>query len=134
MIFKEEAAKIAERRCERSVTLRRMVDGSWPGVDPVMARQAMEAAQADAKENGVGFALIGPGDLGWTANIDETTFDDYLVAISSDDRQGVIAAGLASDIAARASSVEACLFERLRDTASGPTFGRDAFDFLIMHL
>jgi hypothetical protein len=134
MISEEEAAKIAQRRGERSETLRRMVDGTWPGVDAAMARRAMDAAQADAKQNGVGFALIGPGDLGWTATTDGTMFEDYLVAIVSDDRRGVIAAGLASDMAGRASSVEACLIKRLRDTVSHPAFGRDAFDSLIMHL
>jgi hypothetical protein len=134
MISEEEAAKIAQRRRERSETLRRMVDGSWPGVDRAMARRALDAAEADAKENGIGFALIGPGDLGWTATVDDVKFEDYLVAIASDDRRGVIAAGLASDMAERASSVEACLIVRLRDTVSHPAFGLDAFDFLIMHL
>ena len=46
-----------------------------------------------------GLLSSGPGDLGWTATTDDATFEDYLVAIVSDDRRGVIAAGLASDMA-----------------------------------
>src|SRR5438445_3295121 len=114
MVSEEEAAKIAERRAERSELLRRMVDGLEPAVTAEAARRGVAEAEADAEKHGVGFALLGRGDLGNTATIDDTTFDDYLVVMASDDRRAVIAAGLASDMAERASSVEACLTERLR--------------------
>ena len=134
MISEEEAAKIAQRRVERSDTLRRMIDGLWPGVGPAVARRAVDAAEADAKENGVGFALIGPGDLGWTATSDGLAFEDHLVAMVSNDRRAVIAAGLTPDMAQRAKSVDACLVAHLRDIADALSLDRDPFDYLIMHL
>jgi hypothetical protein len=95
-ISEDEAATIAERRAERAEMLKKMLDGQWPGVDARTAATAVDAALADAEIHGVGFPVIARGDDGWAETpLGQTVdgswkegFDDYLVAMVTDDRRG----------------------------------------------
>jgi hypothetical protein len=126
-----EAEAIARRTARSGAALQRMLDNGYPGIEASAWRQALDAAEAEAAERGIGFAVAGVGEL------PHAGFDEFIVVMVSGERRGVIRAGVertkVGSEEERRADAEVRLLRHLR-AEQQKIAPYDAFDLLIMHL